>query len=499
MTDPKIDPYHKWLGISPKDQPAHHYRLLGVDLFETDLDVIESAAARQISHVRSFSLGPYAELSQAVLNQLAKARSTLLNPQAKIAYDQKLEKSLASLVDSQRHDETQVPPERRASQGSNRGSSPASFKVTARTPVRKPRATKAPVWPYAAGVLIVILIPISFFVWRSARQDQLKSSLADSGSTIVESRAADVESGAADAQGPDSDPQNGERQQEALGANQTEPLSVPPQDLLYLLSASSTLPSQSSISSEPTATFAAEGEPAELGLVSSPDSTEPPGAASSNDVNTLPTNQTGVDSADGWIDLFNGRDLRGWYGGQSKNLQKVSDARRNQQWRVIDGELRWLGTRPDIDLFTIQEFQDFELSVEWKIPRDGDSGILLRGYPQVQIWDPGSRRMPKAAVGSGGLYNNKQHPSQPTSRADRGIGQWNHFLVRMSGNRVTVFLNDRRVVDRVEMENFRDRAQSIAARGPIGLQGHSQSVAFRKIRIREINIGSELEDSARGN
>jgi hypothetical protein len=49
-----FDPYHQWLGISPKDQPANHYRLLGVELFEVDHEVIENAADRQMAYLRTF-------------------------------------------------------------------------------------------------------------------------------------------------------------------------------------------------------------------------------------------------------------------------------------------------------------------------------------------------------------------------------------------------------------------------------------------------------------
>ncbi len=79
MNDSDFDPYHKWLSIPRAEQPANHYRLLGVSLFESDQDVIESAAQRQITHVRSFALGQHAELSQSILNELAKARATLLD------------------------------------------------------------------------------------------------------------------------------------------------------------------------------------------------------------------------------------------------------------------------------------------------------------------------------------------------------------------------------------------------------------------------------------
>ena len=87
MTNQAFDPYHKWLGIPPEEQPPNLYRLLGVPVLETDLDVIEHAAARQISHLRSCSLGPNAEIAQNLLNEVAAARVTLLNPEKKMGYD----------------------------------------------------------------------------------------------------------------------------------------------------------------------------------------------------------------------------------------------------------------------------------------------------------------------------------------------------------------------------------------------------------------------------
>ena len=90
MPDPNFDPYYKWLGIPPKDQPPNHYRLLGLELFESDQDVIESAAVKQISYVRSFAIGPQSEHSQLILNELSVARVTLLNVKSKQVYDLKL-------------------------------------------------------------------------------------------------------------------------------------------------------------------------------------------------------------------------------------------------------------------------------------------------------------------------------------------------------------------------------------------------------------------------
>lgn len=86
-----FDPYHRWLGISPKHRPPNHYRLLGLELGESDPEVIRDAAERQMGHVRQYQLGPHAELSQQILNELAAAKSCLLDPEKKAAYDARLQ------------------------------------------------------------------------------------------------------------------------------------------------------------------------------------------------------------------------------------------------------------------------------------------------------------------------------------------------------------------------------------------------------------------------
>ena len=85
-----FDPYHKWLGIPPKDQPPTLYRLLGLEQFETDSDVIESAADRQMAHLRQLQIGPHSALSQRLLNEVAAARRCLLDAAQKAAYDESL-------------------------------------------------------------------------------------------------------------------------------------------------------------------------------------------------------------------------------------------------------------------------------------------------------------------------------------------------------------------------------------------------------------------------
>ena len=90
-----FDPYHKWLGIPAKDQPPNHYRLLGLELFEPDSDVISSAADSRMGHIRSFQAGRHSALSQRILNELAAARLCLLNPERKAQYDAALRTELS--------------------------------------------------------------------------------------------------------------------------------------------------------------------------------------------------------------------------------------------------------------------------------------------------------------------------------------------------------------------------------------------------------------------
>ena len=77
----EFDPYHKWLAIPPTEQPPNLYRLLALNLFEGDADVIDSAANARMIHLRSLQTGPHAELTQRLLNEIAAARLCLLKPE----------------------------------------------------------------------------------------------------------------------------------------------------------------------------------------------------------------------------------------------------------------------------------------------------------------------------------------------------------------------------------------------------------------------------------
>ncbi len=191
----------------------------------------------------------------------------------------------------------------------------------------------------------------------------------------------------------------------------------------------------------------------------------------------------------GFHALFNGKDLTGWKGlvadppARAKMApfdlrvaQAIADMRMRQHWRVEDGCLVFDGHGDS--LCTAQDYGDFELLVDWKIPPGGDSGIYLRGSPQVQIWD--------VPVGSGGLYNNLLHPSGPLARADNPPGQWNTFRIRMIGPRVTVWLNDQLVVRDTVLENYWERDKPIYPTGQIELQNHGGELWFRNVYLKDL-------------
>jgi len=91
-----FDPYYKWLGIPPAQQPPNHYRLLGIQLFESDPDVIVAATDQRMAHLRTFQTGKHTELSQELLNEVAAAKLCLLKPEEKAAYDARLRQQLAA-------------------------------------------------------------------------------------------------------------------------------------------------------------------------------------------------------------------------------------------------------------------------------------------------------------------------------------------------------------------------------------------------------------------
>jgi len=193
---------------------------------------------------------------------------------------------------------------------------------------------------------------------------------------------------------------------------------------------------------------------------------------------------------EGFQALFNGKDLTNWKGlvGNPKTRammsaaekQQVADEEMRAHWSAQDGILIYDGKGKS--LCTAKDYRNFEMYVDWKIHKDGDSGIYVRGTPQIQIWDPNHWK-----IGSGGLYNNKNNPSEPTKIADNPIGEWNTFHIKMIDEKVWVWLNEELVVEGVILENFWERDKPIYKTGQIELQHHGNTLYFRNIFIRELD------------
>lgn len=212
----------------------------------------------------------------------------------------------------------------------------------------------------------------------------------------------------------------------------------------------------------------------------------------------------------GFVALFNGRDLTGWRGGDTYDHRKLlalpeaeraalirkwtaAMTERNPQtgqphWYVENGEL--VNDGFGAYATTERDFGDFELLVEYKTVPRADSGIYLRGVPQVQIWDytEEGKFSLGADKGSGGLWNNSPGApgKDPLVRADKPFGEWNRFRILMIGARVSVWLNDQLVVDHALLENYYDRKTPVPKRGPIQLQTHGGEIRWRNIFLREI-------------
>ena len=220
---------------------------------------------------------------------------------------------------------------------------------------------------------------------------------------------------------------------------------------------------------------------------------------------------------EGFTPLFNGKDLTGW---------KIPDGD-NGHWKVVDGVIDYDAqseAKKDKHLWTDKEYGNFVLRVEWRIkempftnPRikyilpdgshgkgpdgkelnialpDSDSGIILRGEMknQVNIWT--------WPIGSGELWGYRTDPKMPAAvragatprtQADKPPGEWNAYEITMKGDRVTVVLNGKTVIDRAELPGVKPK-------GAVGLQHHGAMkdgkwtsppalIQYRNLSIREL-------------
>jgi len=217
---------------------------------------------------------------------------------------------------------------------------------------------------------------------------------------------------------------------------------------------------------------------------------------------TFSARVTAANPPPGFVSLCNGRDLSGWWGAETEDPRKymalppdelqakMAKSREdiNKHWSISGDEV--VNDGHGLYLTTDKFYGDFELLLEYKTVPLADSGIYLRGCPQVQIWDYTEQAKFNlgADKGSGGLWNNSPGTpgKDPLVKADKPFGEWNSFRIIMCGSRVWVWLNNQKVVDGANMENYYDRKLPVPPKGPIQLQTHGGEIRWRNIFLREI-------------
>lgn len=207
-----------------------------------------------------------------------------------------------------------------------------------------------------------------------------------------------------------------------------------------------------------------------------------------------PNSLTYAEEAAGWRLLFDGRSTTGWRG---YGLDTMPTG-----WAVVSGALTRVGETRDI--ITRDEFGDFELSLQWRIARGGNSGIMYRVHesgnpsyfsgPEMQVLDDARNADGKDPLTSAGsdyaLY-----------AAPRGVvrpaGKWNDVRIVVKGNHVEHWLNGKKVVEyELQSPDWKARVAKSKfsawpeygqfARGHIALQEHGARVQYRSIKIREL-------------
>jgi len=206
--------------------------------------------------------------------------------------------------------------------------------------------------------------------------------------------------------------------------------------------------------------------------------------------------------------LWNGVDLSGWHGqrhfdpykidamsAQEKQKLRAEDDATLTHWKCENGEL--VNDGEGAYLTTDRDYGDVDLRLDYKTVAKADSGIYLRGTPQVQIWDTteaGGKHNLGADKGSGGLWNNDakgswsgaQNARMPLVLADKPFGEWNSVRILQVGERTSVWLNGALVVDWAVMENFWNRKIPLRSKGPIQLQTHGGEIRFRNVTVHEL-------------
>jgi hypothetical protein len=204
---------------------------------------------------------------------------------------------------------------------------------------------------------------------------------------------------------------------------------------------------------------------------------------------------TAAEQAEGWRLLFDGQTLKGWRGFRSDNPPAG--------WKASDGTLSREGSGGDI--MTVDQFADFELRLEWKLSKGGNSGIMFRVTqdggqtyetgPEFQVLDNAGHKDGGDSMTSTGS-NYALHP--PARDVTRPVGEWNEVRLVVNGPHVEHWMNGVKLLEyelwsadwqqRVKASKFGKMPHyGLAKRGHIALQDHGDPVWYRNIRIRPLD------------
>ena len=217
----------------------------------------------------------------------------------------------------------------------------------------------------------------------------------------------------------------------------------------------------------------------------------------------LPNTLSKEERLAGWKVLFDGKTTDGWRG---YNMDKMPKG-----WTVIDGAMVKVkpgaggkGAGGGDDIITVQQFDSFEFTVQWKIVSNGNSGILYRVTegavtswhvaPEMQVLDNTKHPKRKKSQLAGALYD----LYAPAEDVTKPVGEWNTAKVVANGKHVEHWLNGVKLLEyelgsddwnkRIASSKFNSKPQfAKAMKGHICLQDHSDRIEFRNIKIRPLH------------